>query len=64
VDASPADDDLENGHVVTARSYAEYEAMLDLGHLPARILDCCACGSSFTAEASREGSEAIAVHPA
>jgi SAM-dependent methyltransferase len=36
--------------LVTSRSFAEYEAMFDLpAELPARILDCCAGGSGFTA---------------
>lgn len=50
--------------LVTSRSYAEYEAMFDLTTLPASVLDCCAGGSGFTAEASRRGAEAVAVDPA
>lgn len=50
--------------LMTARSYAEYEAMFDLRELPVRILDCCAGGSSFTAEANRLGAETVAADPA
>lgn len=49
--------------LITARSYAEYAAMFDLDELPARILDCCAGGSSFAAEANRAGAETVAVDP-
>jgi len=50
--------------LMTARSYAEYVAMFDLRELPLRILDCCAGGSSFTAEANRRGAETVAADPA
>jgi hypothetical protein len=50
--------------LVTSRSYAEYEAMFDLKELPASVLDCCAGGASFTAEAAARGVDAIAVDPA
>jgi hypothetical protein len=50
--------------LVTSRSYAEYEAMFDLKELPDSILDCCAGGSSFTAEATARGLDAVAVDPA
>jgi hypothetical protein len=49
--------------LVTSRSYAEYEAMFDLKELPDSILDCCAGGSSFTAEATARGVDAVAVDP-
>jgi hypothetical protein len=50
--------------LVTSRSYAEYEAMFDLTELPDSILDCCAGGASFTAEAAARGVDAIAADPA
>jgi hypothetical protein len=50
--------------LVTSRSYAEYEAMFDLTQLPDSVLDCCAGGSSFTAEATERGVDAVAVDPA
>ncbi|MGW6279209.1 class I SAM-dependent methyltransferase [Kribbella sp. NPDC055071] len=50
--------------LVTSRSYAEYEAMFDLKELPDSVLDCCAGGASFTAEAAERGVDAIAVDPA
>jgi hypothetical protein len=50
--------------LVTSRSYAEYEAMFDLKELPDSVLDCCAGGASFTAEAAARGVDAIAVDPA
>ncbi|GAA2841536.1 hypothetical protein [Kribbella solani] len=50
--------------LVTSRSYAEYEAMFDLKELPDSILDCCAGGSGFTAEAAARGVDAIAADPA
>ncbi|MDX6260316.1 MAG: hypothetical protein QOH84_2004 [Kribbellaceae bacterium] len=50
--------------LVTSRSYAEYEAMFDLSELPDSILDCCAGGSSFTAEAAARGVDAVAVDQA
>lgn len=50
--------------LVTSRSYAEYEAMFDLTQLPDSVLDCCAGGSSFTAEAAVRGVDAVAVDPA
>jgi hypothetical protein len=50
--------------LVTSRSYAEYEAMFDLSELPESVLDCCAGGSSFTAEAAVRGVDAVAVDPA
>lgn len=49
--------------LITSRSYAEYAAMFDLRELPSTVLDCCAGGSSFTAEASALGMEAIAADP-
>jgi len=50
--------------LVTTRSFAEYEAMFDLAELPASVLDCCAGGSGFTAEAVRRGADAVAADPA
>jgi hypothetical protein len=50
--------------LVTSRSYREYEAMFDLSELPGSVLDCCAGGSSFTAEAAARGVDAVAVDPA
>jgi hypothetical protein len=50
--------------LVTSRSYAEYEAMFDLTELPGSVLDCCAGGAGFTAEAAARGVDAIAVDPA
>ncbi|GAA1603388.1 MULTISPECIES: class I SAM-dependent methyltransferase [Kribbella] len=50
--------------LVTSRSYAEYEAMFDLKELPESVLDCCAGGAGFTAEAAARGVDAIAVDPA
>jgi hypothetical protein len=50
--------------LVTSRSYAEYEAMFDLTELPESVLDCCAGGASFTAEAAARGVDAIAADPA
>ncbi|TCC53588.1 hypothetical protein E0H75_07850 [Kribbella capetownensis] len=50
--------------LVTSRSYAEYEAMFDLRELPDSVLDCCAGGASFTAEAAARGVDAIAADPA
>jgi ubiquinone/menaquinone biosynthesis C-methylase UbiE len=50
--------------LVTSRSYAEYEAMFDLSELPDSVLDCCAGGASFTAEAAERGVDAVAVDPA
>jgi SAM-dependent methyltransferase len=50
--------------LVTSRSYAEYEAMFDLTELPGSVLDCCAGGAGFTAEAAARGADAVAVDPA
>ena len=50
--------------LVTSRSYEEYEAMFDLKQLPDSVLDCCAGGASFTAEAAARGVDAIAADPA
>jgi hypothetical protein len=50
--------------LVTSRSYAEYEAMFDLSELPGSVLDCCAGGAGFTAEAAARGVDAVAVDPA
>jgi hypothetical protein len=50
--------------LVTSRSYAEYEAMFDLVVLPESVLDCSGGGSSFTAEATARGVDAMAVDPA
>ncbi|MFC0627018.1 class I SAM-dependent methyltransferase [Kribbella deserti] len=50
--------------LVTSRSFAEYEAMFGLTALPASVLDCCAGGSGFTAEAARRGVDAVAADPA
>jgi len=50
--------------LVTSRSYAEYEAMFDLVELPESVLDCCAGGAGFTAEAAARGVDAIAADPA
>lgn len=50
--------------LVTSRSYAEYEAMFDLTELPESVLDCCAGGAGFTAEAAARGVDAVAVDPA
>ncbi|WP_237771603.1 class I SAM-dependent methyltransferase [Kribbella sp. ALI-6-A] len=49
---------------MTSRSYAEYEAMFDLSELPDSVLDCCAGGAGFTAEAAARGVDAVAVDPA
>ncbi|WP_238334656.1 class I SAM-dependent methyltransferase [Kribbella amoyensis] len=49
---------------MTSRSYLEYEAMFDLSELPDSVLDCCAGGAGFTAEAAARGVDAIAVDPA
>jgi len=49
--------------LVTSRSFAEYEAMFDLTTMPASVLDCCAGGSGFTAEAARRGVDAMAADP-
>ncbi|TDO54303.1 hypothetical protein EV643_10184 [Kribbella sp. VKM Ac-2527] len=49
--------------LVTSRSYAEYEAMFDLTELPDSVLDCCAGGAGFTAEAAARGVDAVAVDP-
>lgn len=49
--------------LITTRSYAEYRAMFGLGELPGTVLDCCAGGSSFTAEANACGTAAIAADP-
>jgi hypothetical protein len=38
--------------------------MFDLSELPESVLDCCAGGSSFTAEAVVRGVDAVAVDPA
>ena len=38
--------------------------MFDLSELPDSVLDCCAGGSSFTAEAAARGVDAVAVDPA
>jgi ubiquinone/menaquinone biosynthesis C-methylase UbiE len=38
--------------------------MFDLSELPASVLDCCAGGSSFTAEAAARGVDAVAVDAA
>ena len=50
--------------LVTSRSYSEYVAMFDLSELPESVLDCCAGGASFTAEAAQRGVDAVAVDPA
>jgi hypothetical protein len=55
--------------LVTSRSYVEYEAMFDLTELPGTelpdsVLDCCAGGSEFVAEAAARGADAVAVDPA
>lgn len=50
--------------LVTSRSYAEYEAMFDLSELPDSVVDCCAGGAGFTAEAAARGVDAVAVDPA
>ncbi|MGW7679262.1 class I SAM-dependent methyltransferase [Kribbella sp. NPDC054772] len=50
--------------LVTSRSYEEYEAMFDLKELPDSVLDCCAGGAGFTAEAAARGVDAIAADPA
>lgn len=50
--------------LITSRSYAEYEAMFDLGDLPGSVLDCCAGGSGFVAEAAARGVDSVAVDPA
>ncbi len=38
--------------------------MFDLTELPVSVLDCCAGGASFTAEAAARGVDAVAVDPA
>jgi methyltransferase family protein len=38
--------------------------MFDLTELPGSVLDCCAGGASFTAEAAARGVDAVAVDPA
>jgi len=38
--------------------------MFDLSDLPGSVLDCCAGGASFTAEAAERGVDAVAVDPA
>jgi SAM-dependent methyltransferase len=38
--------------------------MFDLSELPESVLDCCAGGASFTAEAAERGVDAVAVDPA
>ena len=38
--------------------------MFDLKELPESVLDCCAGGASFTAEAAARGVDAVAVDPA
>jgi SAM-dependent methyltransferase len=38
--------------------------MFDLTELPGSVLDCCAGGAGFTAEAAARGADAIAVDPA
>jgi SAM-dependent methyltransferase len=50
--------------LVTSRSFDEYVAMFDLGTLPKSVLDCCAGGAGFTAEAARRGVDAVAADPA
>lgn len=50
--------------LVTSRSFTEYVAMFDLPDpLPASVLDCCAGGSGFTAEAVSRGVDAVAADP-
>jgi hypothetical protein len=51
--------------LITSRSFAEYEAMFDLyAGLPKSVLDCCAGGSGFVAEACAQGVDAVAADPA
>lgn len=52
--------------LVSSRSYAEYEAMFDLGERPQRglVVDCCAGASSFNAELADLGGTALAIDPA
>lgn len=52
--------------LVTARSFAEYEAMFDLAEpeLAGSVLDCCAGISSFVAEVAARGGRAVGVDPA
>lgn len=51
--------------LVTSRSFAEYAAMFDLrsADLTGRVMDCCAGGSSFVAEAHAAGHDVVAVDP-
>lgn len=52
--------------LVTARSFAEYEAMFDLAEpeLSGSVLDCCAGISGFVAELAGRGGRGIAADPA
>ena len=52
--------------LLTSRSFAEYIAFfnLDPNKLPGRIVDVSAGASSFVAEATRRGVDALAVDPA
>ena len=51
--------------LLTARSFAEYEAMFDLDEqaLDGRVLDCCAGASSFVAEHVARGGDGLAIDP-
>ena len=51
--------------LLTARSFAEYEAMFDLDDqtLDGRVLVCCAGASSFVAEHVARGGDGLAIDP-
>ena len=52
-------------YLISARSFAEYQAMFGLtdADLTGRILDCPGGGASFTATAAARGTDAVAVDP-
>lgn len=62
---SSTDADNVGEYLVSARSFAEYEAMFSLRptDLAGRVLDCPAGASSFIAHAARIGALATAVDP-
>jgi len=66
MDQMPEPSRLNEGILVTSRSFEEYVAFFDLDphHLPTRVLDCSAGASSFVAEAHARGIEAFAADPA
>lgn len=61
----PSDDRSIGDYLVSARSFAEYEAMFVLtgSDLSGRVLDCPGGGSGFTATARARGVDALAVDP-